>query len=162
VLSPYWTDLNPTSGGRVLVNVLTDGVDTWIVVEWEAVREFSDPETATFQVWIGITGDANPTQDISYAYGPVGNGDLGFLTVGAENDFGNRGNNWYFDGAGTLPVEGDDLVVVAVPGEPGETHTITFDVVGNSVGRYTNFVAVTSDAFPGTSIFSFSGEVTRS
>ncbi len=34
VLAPFWTDLNPGAGGRMLLNVLTDGVNDWIVIEW--------------------------------------------------------------------------------------------------------------------------------
>ena len=41
VLAPFWTDLNPSSGGALRITTLTDGADTWIVVDYDAVREFS-------------------------------------------------------------------------------------------------------------------------
>ena len=43
-------------------------------------------------------------EDITFTYGPeLTGGDGGFLTVGAENKFGNRGENVYVDGTGTPP-----------------------------------------------------------
>lgn len=157
VLAPFWTDLNPADGGALRIVSLTDGVNSWIVMEWENVPEFSDGAPASFQIWIGVNG----VEDISYLYNSDGDGDSGFLTVGAENAFGNRGDNWYADGEGTLPEIGTELRVVGAPGEPGETHTITFDARGAKPGEYTNYVLTTSDAFAGTSITSFSGEVTN-
>lgn len=163
VLAPYWTDLNPAFGGEMRAALLGGGGLTWLVLDWENVHEYGDglptnpdPATASFQIWIGLNG----VEDISYAYGPVGDGDGGFLTVGAENSFGNRGDSWYFDGAGTPVAAGDELRVVGVPGAPGETHTITFGAKGIKKGKFTNYVYVTSDQFYGTSIASFSGEVT--
>jgi hypothetical protein len=156
VLASFWTDLNPGVGGALRAAILTDGVNDWLVLDWEAVPEFSDGTPASFQIWIGLNG----VEDISYTYGPVGDGDLGFLTVGAENAFGNAGDNWYADGVGTLVAAGDELRVVGVPGAPGETHVITFDATGVRVGAYTNYVLVTSNAFEGTSVISFGGEVT--
>lgn len=156
VLAPYWTDLNPSAGGTMKIALLSAGPSQWIVLEWENVPEFGDGGANSFQIWVGVNG----TPGISYAYATGGDGDGGFLTIGAENAFGNRGNAWYFDGAGSLPAAGDDLVVVGVPGEPGETHTITFDAKGAKPGAWTNYVYVTSDQFVGTSVTSFSGEVT--
>lgn len=157
VLAPFWTDLNPAAGGALRAGLLSGGGNTWLVLDWENVPEWGDGDPASFQIWIGLNG----VEDISYTYGTVGDGDGGFLTVGAENAFGNRGDNWYVDGTGTLPTAGTELRVVGVPGEPGETHTITFDAQGAKQGAYTNFVYVTSEAFAGTSIVSFDGEVTR-
>ena len=100
------------------VGGLTDGSDVWVVLEWKGVREFSTlAKTHSFQIWIGINGDANPGQDITFAYGPnTGNGDGGFGTVGAENKFGNRGDMTYLDGAGYTPVANDEIIVTSVAG----------------------------------------------
>jgi hypothetical protein len=104
VLAPFWTNLNPASAGALRIAVLTDGLDTWIVLDWAGVREFSTANSNSFEVWIGINGDTNPGEDISFAYGTIqGSGDLGLLTVGAENKFGTHGQNTYFNGTGTLP-----------------------------------------------------------
>ncbi len=163
VLAPFWTDLNPAEGGTLRLGTLTDGQDSWIVAEWNAVQEFSTAaNTHSFQIWIGYAADAHPGQDISMAYGPnTGNGDGGFATTGAENKFGNRGANYYYDGSGTLPVAGTELVVSSVPGVPGETHTITFDATGSKVGNWVNTAKMTGDLFQGTSTASFAGKVTR-
>ena len=93
VLAPFWTDLNPAAAGGVRVGVLTDGADSWIVVDWAGVREFSLDRRSSFEVWIGIDTDAHPEEDISFAYGPIGGtGDGSRLTVGVENRLGNRGD----------------------------------------------------------------------
>jgi subtilisin family serine protease len=162
VLAPFWTDLNLASGGTARIGTLTDGADTWIVVDFNAVREFSLNRTATFEIWIGVNGDAHPGEDISYAYGPIqGNGDGGFLTVGAENLFGNRGQNFYVNGTGTLPANGTQLRVTGTPGAPGETHNITFQVRGVRAGTWTNYAFMTSNLFQGTAVAVFGGQVTK-
>ncbi|NNJ09873.1 S8 family serine peptidase [Chloroflexales bacterium ZM16-3] len=159
VLAPFWTDLNPEAGGTVQVNVLGDSVNSWIVVEYSGVKEYSTATSNSFQVWIGLNG----VEDISYVYDALeGNGDGGFLTVGVENRFGNRGENYYADGAGTLPTNTTELIVSSVPGAPGETHTISFSVEGRKAGTFVNYPAMTSDSFYGTSTGRFAGEVTRS
>ncbi|HEY3079379.1 MAG TPA: S8 family peptidase [Chloroflexota bacterium] len=162
VLAPFWTDLNPTAGGAVRIGSLTDGADTWIVIDWGAVREFSAARTDSFQIWIGVNGDAHPGQDITFTYGALqGNGDGGLLTVGAENRFGNRGGSYYFDGAGTLPTTTTELQVSGAPGGPGETHKIEFDARGERAGAYVNYAEMASDLFEGLNIARFAGNVTR-
>ena len=65
-------------------------------------------------------------EDITYAYGTnVGNGDGGFLTVGAENNIGSRGQNVYFNGAGTPPANGTQLRVVNTPCVPCDSFLAT-------------------------------------
>ena len=65
------------------MNVLTDGVASWLVVEWQVERR-RHHASGVFQIWIGING----VQDIQYAYkfdtlaGGSGGRDL---LVGAEN-----------------------------------------------------------------------------
>jgi hypothetical protein len=157
----FWTDLNPAAAGVIRVGVLTDGIDNWIVVDWAGVREFSTAGNLhSFEIWIGIAGDANPGEDISFAYGPnTGAGDLGFLSVGAENKFGNRGGTIYFNGTGTLPVNGTELRVTTTP---GEVHSIavSFDArAGNDLGSWTNCATLTSNAFSGTSVACASGSI---
>lgn len=164
VLAPFWTDLNLSApnGGAMRIGVLTGGGNSWIVLEWENAREFSTNRTASFQIWIGINSDANPEEDITFTYGTVtGNGDGGFMTVGAENRFGNRGQNYYVDGVGTLPTFGTELRVSTVPGAPGETRTVTFQAKGDRVGSYVNYAELKSNLFDGTSVARFQGTVTR-
>jgi hypothetical protein len=161
VLALFWTDLNPAAAGVIRIDILTDGANDWIVVDWAAVREFSTAgNTHSFELWIGLNGDANPGEDISYAYGPnTGNGDLGFTSVGVENRFGNRGNNTYFNGTGTLPSNGTQLRVSSTPGAPGETKVITFQATGWSRGKWQNCAELTSPSIFGTSTACFNGRV---
>jgi subtilisin family serine protease len=158
VLAPFWTDLNPGAGGALRVGVLSGGGNSWLVLDWQAVKEYSTANTASFQIWIGING----TEDITYTYGPLdGDGDGGFLTVGAENSFGNRGGNYYADGVGTLPAAGTELRVTSVPGQPGETKVVSFQAAGFQTGAYTMYAELISSLLDGTSTTSFSGEVTK-
>ena len=161
ILAPFWTDLNPEFGGRLLVNTLTDGVNSWIVVEWEAVSNYGDGELNTFQIWIGYNG----VEDISFTYGEqISDGDGGFLTVGAENKFGNSGGQIYFDGVGDAPAPsfpaGDyEIDVFSTPGAPGETYVITYSAYGTTLGEWTNCAELTSSLFDGTAVSCFSGEI---
>ena len=159
VLAPFWADLNPGAAGAMRIAELTDGSDIWIVLDWDAVREFgSGANTHSFEIWIGIEGDANPGEDITYAYGPnTGNG-AGSATVGAENKFGNDGVNVYYNGTGTLPTNGTQLRVTTTPGVT-TTKTITFDAVGVLTGAWRNCAQMTADIFFGTAITCFDGEV---
>jgi uncharacterized repeat protein (TIGR01451 family) len=159
ILAPFWTDLNPGAGGAVRIEVLTDGVDDWIVVEWEAVPEFGSTTTASFQIWIG-TDTGSAVEDITFAYGVVeGTGAGGFLTIGAENRFGNRGQATHFNGAGSVPI-GTDLRVTTTPGSVA-THVITFRAKGDRIGSYVNYAEMTSPSFFGTNIAPFQGRVIR-
>lgn len=158
VLAPFWTDLNPASGGALRVGTLASGANSWLILDWENVREYSSTRAASFQIWIGING----SEDISYTYGPrTGNGDGGFLTVGVENVFGNQGQSYYADGVGTLPLTGNQLRVVSLPGTPGETRTLSFNALGFQFGPYTLYANLESSLLDGTSTTSFSGEVLR-
>jgi hypothetical protein len=158
VLAPFWTDLNPGGAGALRIGVLGDGVSSWLVVDWAGVREYSQARLASFQVWIGLNG----VQDISFTYGTIqGNGDGGFLTVGAENRFGNRGQAVYYNGSGPLPIAGTELVVSSTPGSPGETRTITFSAIGRTKGDWTNCAEMTSSIFYGKQTACVSGSVTK-
>ncbi len=156
VLAPFWTDLNPDAGGALRVAYLGDGVNTWLILDWEEVPTWSGDEVDSFQIWIGVNG----VEDISFTYGPVGDGDSGYLTVGAENLYGNSGENWYVDGVGTPVIAGSEVRVTSIPGAPGETHVITFTAKGRHKGEWQNCAQMTSDTFFGTNIACFEGEVT--
>lgn len=157
VVAPFWTDLNPSAGGNMYAAILTDpnSNESWVVLEWEDVPNFSDGELNTFQAWIGING----VEDIAFVYGDVSDGDGGFLTVGAENAYGNSGDNWYVNGDGTAVFAGAEVRVVSSPGAPGASHQITFDVTGWTPGPWSNCVELTSNLYDGTNIICFSGEI---
>jgi hypothetical protein len=152
VLAPFWTDLNPDNGGALRIGVVSDASDSWIVLDWDAVSEFSVVNSNSFEIWIGIKGDAHPVEDISFAYGTIqGSGNGGFLSVGAENKPGTRGQNSYLNGTGTLPAAGADLRVTTtscVAQKPwstaGSTGTVSED--STAIVQLNNF---TTGLLPG-------------
>jgi len=155
VLAPFWTDLNTSAGGAQRAAILTSGTNKWVVFEWSAVRNYNGTGTNSFQVWIGLNG----VEDISYVYGSVLTaGNLGFLTVGAENQYGNRGSNFYYNGTGTLPVAGFNGVdVTSTPAQPGGSHVISFNAEAKQAGPWKNCTILNSSAFFGTEIDCASG-----
>ena len=159
VLAPFWTDLDFTRGGALRVSILTDGVNRWLVVDFENVGVYTrtDITTNSFQVWIGLNG----VEDISYTYWEVGGGDKGLLTVGAENYLGNRGQSHYYNGTGTAPEAGHELRVAGTPSAPGETHTITFDIKAVRPGSWVNCAELTTPAVFGITTSCVPGEVKK-
>lgn len=126
VLASYWTDLDGTGAPGIYAGTLTDGVSTWLVLEWR-LNLFGTNSQKVFQQWIGLNG----VEDISYTYDP-GNlpGDPGpayGLTVGAENAEGTGGTQ--ISGPPT-----QDYVVQSTPGAPGGSMTYTMTVKGVQKG----------------------------
>ena len=167
VLAPFWSDLNVATapaGGGIRVALLSGGGSSWIAIEWRNVPNYSNPaQLNNFQIWIGVMGDATPVEDISFTYGSaITGGDGGFLTVGAENVFGNRGGTVYYNGAGTAPAPsstGYEVLVSTAPPAPGGSHTLSFTATGKSIGAWTNCAEMTSDVFAGTAMACASGRV---
>jgi subtilisin family serine protease len=158
VLAPFWTDLNPSDGGNYYAYTIGDGVNNWLVLEWEDAPNWGDGELNSFQIWIGIDG----YEEINFTYGTtLSDGDGELLTVGAENAYGNSGANYYADGVGTLPAYGTDVSVTSVPGAPGETHTITYTATGEDTGPWSNCAEMTGDLWFGTNVACFEGVVTE-
>lgn len=157
VLAPFWSDLNPAFGGAVRIATLTDGVDTWLVIDWEGVVNYSNRAPNSFQVWIRL----GTVQDITFTYGTVSNGDLGFLTVGAENRYGNRGQNFYVDGIGTPPGPTVEVAVTSTAPIPAAPHVITYSSQGIKAGTWTNCAELISDMFQGVNVACFDVTVTR-
>lgn len=150
VLAPFWSDLNPAFGGALRIGTLTDGTDTWLVLDWEAVREYSTAKVNSFQIWIRAANAANPTEDVTFTYGPIqGNGDAGLMTTGAENKLGNRGQSVYYNGTGTLPAADTELRVSSSPSAPGGTVSFNYDASARRVGTYTTTANLTSSITPG-------------
>jgi hypothetical protein len=146
VLAPLWTDLNPADGGTVKLDFLTDGVDFWMVIEWENVPTFGTggAETQSFQIWIQLT--LTPGELVTYEFDNVtGPGDLAVgTTTGAENRDGSSGVN-----LGFFPNDFDQYTINA--GEPtaGGTVTVTYDAFGKKQGRATLVAGLETDITPG-------------
>lgn len=157
IIAPFWTDLNPAKGGAIRIGSLTDGVTSWLIVEYEAVQEWSSTTAASFQVWIQL----GSTEGAWMTYGTVqGNGDGGFLTVGAENPDGTKGQAVYLDGDGTLPSSGTELAVTGTPGFTSSA-TVTYSAKGAYVGSYVNYAEVTGGPIDGIAVARFAGKVIR-
>ncbi|MFI6478106.1 S8 family serine peptidase [Nonomuraea sp. NPDC050663] len=124
VLASYWTDLDGTGAPGIYAATLTDGVSTWVVVEWR-VNVFGTSDLKIFQQWIGVNG----SEDITYAYPSApGSPPAGYgLTVGVENDEGTAGGQ--ITGPPTT-----DLRVSSTPGAPGGSLTYTMRVRGVLAG----------------------------
>jgi hypothetical protein len=137
VLAPYWTDLNPGAGGSLSTGELTDGVNSWIVLEWKAVPIFGTTAAQSFQIWIQ-EGD---TESITYAYGPVTGGAApDGANAGAENREGSSGKN-----IAPFPVTDSDYTVNTTPPVPGAKLTIGYDALARKKGDFQLVSRLSSD-----------------
>jgi len=148
LIAPFWTDLNLTSSGNWYVAVLNAGPRQFTVYEWENAPLFSDPAALhTFQIWV----ENGPSGSIWFAYAQVPS-PLPDATVGVENADGTNGFTYFFDGNGTAPAVGTDLLVST---QVGGIATFTFqaevdDCDGGDV--IVNRVNITGDGVDNTAI----------
>ncbi len=145
VLAPFWTDLDGTGTEGIFAATLTDGVNTWIVIEWR-VNVFGTTSERHFQTWIGING----VQDISFTYDPGAMPGDPFgqdFLVGAENEAGTGGAQLP---AGTLPTE--DLVVTSTDPSPGASVSYTVNVLGLLPGSGVVTSEMTASTVPGITV----------
>jgi hypothetical protein len=161
VLSPLWSDLNPPGAGAIRAGTLTDGSNTWIIVDWAGVKNFGNATTHTFEVWIQVAGGAAGTgpssEQITFSYNAGttngGNSSLGDpdsgQNWGAENRDGSSGAN-----IATAPANGSEYVVHTTPPTAGGSVTIPFDVWSKKPNTYHSQASMTSDQTPGvTQVF---------
>lgn len=144
VLASFWTDLDGTGTPGIFAGTLTDGVSTWLVLEWR-VNLFGTNQLKVFQQWIGLNG----AEDITYTYDP-GNlpGDPGpayGLTVGAEN----------FDGSAGSQITGppvEDYRITSTPGAPGGSMTYQMMLKGVQKGTGTVTTGTSTPLVKGVTI----------
>jgi hypothetical protein len=143
VLAPYWTDLNPSVGGALRIAELTDGVNIWLVLEWENVPVFTGHAPRSFQIWI----QEGATESVTYAYGSnLGPGDPEGLNVGAENRDGSSGVN-----LGAVPASDSDYTITTGSPSSGGSVTIGYDATARGrVGTFPLTVRMTSGIVVGT------------
>ena len=143
VLAPFWTDLDGTGAPGILAANLTDGVNSWLVIE-HRVNVFGTSSLRVFQTWIGLNG----SEDISFTYNPSSlpaNPGQPFQ-VGAENSLGQG----QFLPVGTLPTE--DLRVASSPSTPAGSLTYTVKALGNQLGDGVVTTSMTAPTLPGTTV----------
>jgi Subtilase family/Fibronectin type-III domain/PA domain len=140
MLAPFWTDLDGTGAPGIFAGVLTDGVNSWIVIEYR-VNVFGTTSSRVFQTWIGVNG----VQDITYAYpGPLADPNGQPFLVGAENPLGQG------DMTVTLPTQ--DLRVTSTAPTPGASVSYTVDVRGLDAGTGTVTTELVGPDLPGVTI----------
>jgi hypothetical protein len=131
VMAPFWTDLTGASAPGIYATELTDGTNSWIVVEWR-LNVVGTDSLRVFQQWLGVNGE----EDISFVYDPANlpaapTAGLG-LTVGAENSAGTAGEDLAPGADDPAPTE--DLRVTSTPGTPGGSLSYSFELKGVSAG----------------------------
>ncbi len=153
VIAPLWTDLNPEVAGAIRVGALSDGADTWLVVDYAGVQNYANTTTHTFQVWIRLdggaagTGPASEQTTMTYASNAnagSGDPDLG-SNWGAENRDGTSGQN-----IPSAPANGSEYAVNTSPPAAGGSATVTYDASSRKAGTYKSVAGMTSNLTPGT------------
>jgi subtilisin family serine protease len=149
VVAPLWNDLNPAGGGAIRITTLTDGVSTWIVIDWSRVKNFSNSTTHSFEIWLKI-GSAPSSEEVTFAYGT--GADAGNTTspdpgsggnTGAENRTGTSGKN-----VTPPPANGSDWSVNTTGPTAGGTVSFSYDASAGP-GSYNTVASLSSDVTPG-------------
>lgn len=145
LLSPYWTDLDGGDQTGVSVGLLGDGVNNWVVLQWDVAifGDSSDAGKRSMQVWIGVNG----TEDVTYEYAanalnagtPADTG----LTIGAESHSGT-------EGAMIAGLPTGSYRVTSSPGAAGGVLSYTVDVTRNASGPKYLTTYTQSDTVTGT------------
>jgi hypothetical protein len=156
VVAPFWTDLNPPAGGAIRIATLSDGANTWLVVDFAAVKDYSDAVTHTGELWFQLDGGAAGTGPVSeqvtmdYGDANAGHGDPGSaMNWGAENRDGTSGQN-----IASAPASGSEYRPVLSGPVPGGIVTLPFDLFSAKTGAWHSDAKLTSDQTAGTTITS--------
>ena len=141
IVAPFWNDLNPAQGGEIRIGTLTDGIDTWLVVDYTDVVYFGTTIKNSFQTWFQL----GATENVTIANGVVDTTtpDGSPLGQGAENRDGTSGATYV---GGT---DGDWTVNTAPPTAGGSV-TVTYDASSNKAGTYVLLPKATTPVVKGT------------
>jgi subtilisin family serine protease len=145
VVAPLWNDLNPPGGGAIRIATLTDGTSTWIVIDYDHVKNFSNATTHTFEMWFKI-GTTPASEEVTLSYGAANSGspDPGSGgNSGAENRTGTSGENL------AAPADDTEWSVNTSPPTAGGTVTFTYDASADTPGSYNSVASLSSDVTPG-------------
>lgn len=143
VLAPLWTDLNPeeaASGAGVRVGLLSDGVNDFLIVEWDRIPTYSGNATNSMQAWIQLGAD----EAVWFTYGEDAVADAATsAVVAAENRDGTSGIVLEGD---ALPQAVDEFVVTTDPPAAGGTVSFDYTLRGLVRGTWSTWASLTSDA----------------
>lgn len=136
VLAPFWTDLNGTGAPGIRIATLTDGVDTWLVVQWN-LFVWGTNDARAFQLWVGV----NSPQDITFGYSAAqADPQQGYL-VGAENGAG--------DGDMRVLLPSSSWAVTSSDPSPGDSVTLPVTLTGAAVGEGSLHTELVAPLVPG-------------
>ena len=162
VVAPLWSDLNPPAGGTIRIATLSDGSTTWLVVDWNAVKNFSNATTHSFEIWLRLpgavagTGAASEQTTITYGTANTASPDSGSGgNSGAENRDGTSGQNL------TTPANNTEWRVNTTGPQAGGTKTITYQASADKAGTYRSIASMTSDVTAGTTQVVVTLDITR-
>ena len=143
VVAPFWTDLNTAFGGAMYIGGLGDGVNNWIVMDWENVAVYTSKAPVSFEIWI----QEGPTESVTWAYGDIPTaGDPSGLTIGAENRDGSSARQ-----VSGIPASNTDFTVVAGSPTAGGHLDIHYVANGKRAGWYRLMARMRCDLVPGIS-----------
>ena len=139
-IAGWWTDLDLTNSGNWYAVGLTHNGAPHTVFEWEDVPIKNTSDTATFQIWI-----EDGTDNIWFAYPPGGvPSGTPTATVGAENEDGSEGVEYYYNGTGTVPDGSTDIWVGLNPAV--KTFTFQATATGSDGDNILNETDATVDS----------------
>ncbi|MBA3737194.1 MAG: S8 family serine peptidase [Actinobacteria bacterium] len=155
VIAPWWTDIDlsqaaPSGQTGARIEILSDGADDWLVIDYEDVATYGTCtpgpcDLHDFQIWIGLSGDAHPGEDVTMAHGDLGIGSVDGLNAGAENRSGTSGVN-----ITPPPTDGSDWTINTSGPTPGGRLEITYEALGKKTGTFVIAARMTTDQTLGT------------
>ena len=140
IIAPFWTDLDPSTGGEVRIGSLDDGTNKFLVIDYSEVVPYGSTIKNSFQVWIQL-GD---TESQWISYGDVGGPNGQPLLAGAENRDGTSGVS-----LDTSALTGEYAIKTSPP-KAGGSVTFTYDATSGRAGRYNLLASLTTPVVRGT------------
>jgi len=134
----------------IQVNVLTDGDSTWIIVDFQRIKNFSNSTTHTGEIWIRVssgthTGPAGEQLTYSYGTANAAAGDPGSaINWGAENRDGTSGKN-----ISSAPANNTEYRPVLSGPTAGGSVAIPYDITSKKQGSWNSVASMTSNRTPG-------------
>ncbi|MBA3989182.1 MAG: peptidase S8 [Idiomarina sp.] len=116
VIAPFWADFEIADeyGSELIYNIISDGTSDWLVIEWNNVSLWNQPDgnRFTFAQWIKLGSDEVYFNYIDIpAAAPA--------TIGLENIDGTIGGTYYRNGTGDLPANSSALRAGIQPADLG-------------------------------------------